>query len=176
MHRRNALVLVIIALALSACSTGAYDVHAYTALSLRDAADGMGSSLREHHRSSLRAAVAAVPEEDPAGCVIPPGRRNPELICGYHARQLDAIRAADEAWRADHAGWLDAHRTAARASRAYSSSAYAGLRGDGGDPGTLVRIGLEALRALSALADTLRRSGVEVPELPDGIGDLLGGM
>jgi hypothetical protein len=156
--------IVAIALVLSACSTGAYDVHAYTALSIRDGANGMKAAIREHHQDTLRAAVAAVEREDG------------EADDAFDARRLAALEAADEEWRTAHVDWMDGQRTAARTSTAYSNAAYRGLMGEMDDLSALITVGLEALGALVALGDILRRNGFDdLPELPDGAAAFLGG-
>jgi hypothetical protein len=163
MTNRLPIAVALVALVLSACSTGAYDVHAYTALSIRDGANGMKDAIREHHQDTMRAAADLEREDG-------------EADDAFAARRLAALQAADVEWRAAHVDWMDAQRVAARTSTAYSNAAYRGLMGEMADLSALITVGLEALGALVALGDILRRNGFEdLPELPDGAAAFLGG-
>lgn len=163
MNSVQTILAVALVLAAAGCGAGAYDVHAFTALSLRDGSNALGSTLREHHRDVLREGADLE-------------RASGETDEAFDVRRIAALTAADVEWRRAHADWLDGQRAAARASTAYSNASYRGLLGEGDDLSALVAIGLEALRAVTALADIMRRNGFEdLPELPDGVTAFLGG-
>lgn len=151
-------------LVLVGCGAGAWDAHAYAALSLRDASNGFRDALLEAHRDSIRAAAMAVPRH--------PG----ELDSGFRERQLVALVAADRAWREEHEDLMTAQVAVAGASNAYARAAFEALQGNADGPEAVFGYGGDALRALLALADMARNHGLEeLPEIPPELLTFLAG-
>ena len=155
---RTAFGLVVLLSALVVgCGGGAYDVHAFTALGIRDAANAAKEIYRGTRRDELRSA----------------GERA-RTAGGDDTAVGAAVDAAAVEFDTEYADLRSSHAIFATASTAYTGAAYAGLRGEGGSADEIVALGRAAIEAYNEVVRVLARHGLpELPELPPGAAEFL---
>lgn len=154
---RTAFSGLLVLTLLVGCGGDAWDVHAFTALGLRDAANAARDTYRESRIDHMRDA----------------GMRA-RTAGGDDATVGAAVDAAAVEFDAEYADLRDGHALFSTASTAYTTAVYAALRGQAGDANEIVAVGRAAIEAYNHVAAILERHGLpDLPELPPGIAEFL---
>lgn len=149
--------LLVLTLFVVGCAGGDWDVHAFTALGIRDAANAAKEIYRGTRRDHIRAA----------------GERA-RTAGGDDTAVIAAVDAAAIAFDTEYADLRSSHAIFATASTAYTGVAYAALRGEAGASDEIVALGRAAIEAYNDVAEILERHGLpELPELPPGVAEFL---
>lgn len=154
------LLFAAILLAASGCDATAWDAHAFTAQTLRDASNGADDTIRATHRARLREVGL---EARTSG--------------GDDAAVELAVRTESARWRSHEPiqQCISTQNVVAHLTNAYARAVVLALRGQGVDTEQLLRIAADAVRGLLSLGVIMARAGFDwVSYIPDWVLDLLG--
>jgi hypothetical protein len=136
-------------------------MHATVGTSVRSFLDASRAILFQRHDATvleMRSSIVCDGEEEEAACI---------------ARRDAAGRAQSRIWRDEHAGLLDAYNVLAAASNAYNVTAVGALEDNLTQRTSLEPLAREVREAANVLLALARREGLNLPELPPDLVELV---
>lgn len=155
---RASVVLVVLLAALSSGCASEWQVHATVATSVRSFLDASRTILFQRHDAAVLEIRRAIVCEGEPACA---------------ARRDEAGRAASRMWREQNTGLVDAYNVLAAASNAYNVAAVGAIEGDLTQRSTLEPLAREVREAANVLLALARSEGVNVPDIPPELVDLV---